>query len=295
MGMFTRVRARSVRRSSAVFAAFTLIELLVAIAIISILIALLLPAVQSTREAARRVTCVNHLKQIGLAVHNYHDRTRRLPPGYVSRTRPNGVELGPGWGWAAQLLPELEQAPLRASLSLEADITDPVNAGGRQVMVPVLLCPSDPRVGLFTPEDLPTGFLIAHANYVGVFGSNELDDDPAVGNGLFFRNSGVRLADITDGTSQTFMTGERSSRFSKASWTGAVVGADDAPALVIGDTGTPPNSPDADEDDFSSPHVQGVNFVFADGACRGISNQIDLGVWNALATRAGGEAAGASF
>src|SRR5262245_40564143 len=96
---------------------FTLIELLVVIAIISVLIALLLPAVQAAREAARRAQCVNNLKQIGLALLNYEATLQTFPPGYVSSFDAQGNDTGPGWGWAAMLLPPFEQAPLFNSLN----------------------------------------------------------------------------------------------------------------------------------------------------------------------------------
>src|SRR5215831_11626774 len=99
---------------------FTLIDLLVVIAIIAVLIGLLLPAVQSAREAARRAQCSNNLKQIGLAMHNYHTSLDVFPPGYVSKTVGNalyGVETGPGWGWATMILPQLEQQPLYGALN----------------------------------------------------------------------------------------------------------------------------------------------------------------------------------
>ncbi len=104
-------------------AGFTLIELLVVIAIISVLIALLLPAVQSAREAARRIQCVNNLKQIGLALHNYLDAARTLPPGYVSAqtagSNPilDGNDIGPGWAWGSMILPQMEQDPLYHSIN----------------------------------------------------------------------------------------------------------------------------------------------------------------------------------
>ena len=108
--------------------AFTLIELLVVIAIIAVLIALLLPAVQAAREAARRSQCLNNLKQIGLAMHNYHGTHDTFPPGYISNTQgnqPTGQEIGPGWGWGAMLLDNLEQGPLYNSVNFSLLTTDP--------------------------------------------------------------------------------------------------------------------------------------------------------------------------
>src|SRR5689334_25410189 len=106
--------------------AFTLIELLVVIAIIAVLIALLLPAVQQAREAARRTQCKNNLKQIGLALHNYHDTFRLFPPGYVDRNgNPNLTpdnDLGPGWGWAAFLLPYIDQSPLYSPINFNVGV-----------------------------------------------------------------------------------------------------------------------------------------------------------------------------
>ena len=92
--------------------AFTLIELLVVISIIGVLIALLLPAVQAARESARRTKCVNNLKQLGVAMHTYESASRCFPPGYVSNFDTSGTDTGPGWGWAAMLLPQFEQKPL---------------------------------------------------------------------------------------------------------------------------------------------------------------------------------------
>src|SRR3954464_3672724 len=107
---------------------FTLIELLVVITIIAILIALLLPAVQAAREAARRARCANHLKQIGLAIHNYHGALGCFPPAYASLVpgrQPTDLEFGRGWGWGTMVLPFLEQAPLYDAVNFNLPITDP--------------------------------------------------------------------------------------------------------------------------------------------------------------------------
>lgn len=119
---------------------FTLIELLVVIAIIAILVALILPAVQQAREAARRTQCRNNLRQLGVALHNYHDRHRMLPPGYVSLYDGSGNDTGPGWGWCRFLLPDLEQSVAFQQI----DFNRPIEASGNALI----------RVSVF-PGDFP--------------------------------------------------------------------------------------------------------------------------------------------
>ena len=176
---------------------FTLVELLVVITIIGVLIALLLPAVQAAREAARRMACSNNLKQIGLALHNYHTALSSFPPGYISTVGPNenpGViadDRGPGWGWAAMLLPYLEQDNIYAQIHFNKDITDPTNAVVRTTSLPVFLCPSDTGdrtfkvdvLGDSSPYTTPltvggNPVVVAHSNYAGVFGNPEVTPDP---------------------------------------------------------------------------------------------------------------------
>ena len=122
---------------------FTLIELLVVIAIIAVLIALLLPAVQQAREAARRAQCKNHLKQIGLALHNYHDIANGLPPGWigVNSTFQPDVFGGNGWGWAARILPQMDQGPLFNTLNFSLHMTATAHAAARTTTLPAFRCP----------------------------------------------------------------------------------------------------------------------------------------------------------
>src|SRR5262245_13913856 len=133
-------RAREPRPS----AGFTLIELLVIIAIIGILIALLLPAVQAAREQARRAACQNNLKQIGLALAQYANRHGAFPPGYVSIWDPIArKEIGPGWGWASMILPELEQQAVSNNIRFEVPLHQPGHLTVRTTPLSVFFCPSD--------------------------------------------------------------------------------------------------------------------------------------------------------
>src|SRR5262249_48448491 len=202
--------------------AFTLIELLVVIAIIAVLIGLLLPAVQKVREAASRLKCKNNLLQIGLALHNYHDRMNSFPPGYRSSVAADGSDQGPGWGWAAFLLADLEQGNWQSQITFTADIGAPANRAPRLAILKVFLCPSDNGPPTFTTATRPVD--VAFGNYVAMFGTPEITDNPDAGNGVFYRNSQTRIADITDGTSNTLLVGERSSNLALSTWVGPVPG-----------------------------------------------------------------------
>ena len=278
---------------------FTLVELLVVIAIIGILIALLLPAVQAAREAARRSSCLNNMKQMGLALHNYHDVHGRLPPGwigYVPATNAPDPEGVTGWGWASMILPYMEQGNVTQNL-LRSDlpITDAANAGARVLPLPIYLCPSDSGEPIFdlNAEDGSGPMLkLATANYIGVFGTLEIEDTPSNSNGAFYHHSRVRFADITDGLSQTLLTGERSSKLDYSTWTGVVPGGEEAMARIVGSADHTPNHFNGHLDDFSSRHPGGTHFLLGDGSVKFISDSINLQTYQGLTTRAGGEVLG---
>ena len=297
--------------------AFTLIELLVVIAIIAVLIALLLPAVQAAREAARRAQCLNNLKQIGLALHGYQDAIGAFPPGYISRPGSDGDNIGPGWGWAAMILPQLEQASLFNSINFSLAIEVPANQTARLTKVGTFVCPSDASFkSQFTVVDDSTSSTalgtpicdVASSDYVGCFGTGDVSDIPGrdFGEGLFFRNRSVRIAEIIDGTSQTIAVGEKAQNLARGTWTGAVSHAavpitelqtedglspEGGGALVLSHTGEldGPNSKPAHADQFWGRHPGGANFNFADGSVRLIKEKRPLVIFKALATRQGGE------
>jgi prepilin-type processing-associated H-X9-DG protein len=291
---------------------FILIELLVVIAIIGVLIGLLVPAVQKVREAAARLKCANNLKQIGLALHNYHDRMNGFPSGYQAQVASDNSDLGPGWGWAAFLLDDVEQGNLKRQVRFDLQVSDPANAAVRVTTVPVYVCPSEPRTGTFTVVDANGGALcdVARGSYVAMNGVLGVSGDAWDNDGAFIRNRSMRIADITDGLSNTLIVGERASNMSNSTWTGAVTGgvvpalrypapadqlanAELAPALVLshGSRDHLPNNPLVfDADATTSFHVNGVNFLFGDGSVRGINNSINGLVYEALLTRAGSEA-----
>lgn len=294
-------------------AAFTLVELLVVIAIIGLLMALLLPAIQAAREASRRSQCANSLRQIGVALQTYESAQRALPSGYISEFVSGGTDIGPGWGWAALLLNYLEEGSLHALLRFDRAIEDPVNLQTRTTTISVYLCASDPAPPTWAAlRDDPSQSKIcdvAAANYVGMYGNTEPGID---GNGLFFRNSHVRFREITDGTSHTIAVGERSHALGEATWVGSVTGAMLAPGvadgigtfefehgstMVLGHTGenVGPGDPQGEADMFHSLHSGGVNFVFADGHVSFLLTEVAPAVFDALATRAGGEAISGEF
>lgn len=290
---------------------FTLVELLVVLAIIGLLVGLLLPAVQQAREAARRMSCSNNLRQLGLAVQNYHSSHKRLPPGYVASSDAVGAEFGNGWGWGSMILPEMEQSSLMQQINFSLPIEHPFHSVNRLISLSAFICPSDtvqPQWNVVRRDAsgnvTSTICQVASANYVGVFGIREPVGD---GDGVLFRNSRIGMKDILDGTSSTMMLGERSAKWGDATWVGAVTGAalfppvgspalphvEPSSSMVLGHTFEgAPNSQDLELNNFSSLHAGGGHMIFADGHVQFISSSTEKQTFRALSTRAGSETLG---
>lgn len=295
--------------------AFTLVELLVVIAIIGILIAMLLPAVQAAREAARRSSCTNNMKQIGLALHLYHDTFNALPAGWRGFDPTTGQPFWfgvPGWAWSASILPYMEQTAIHDGLvHFERPITDPINAPVRVVEIATFRCPSDIGGKTFSlaggePSVATVSFPVTMAtgNYIGVFGTVDFHHvcnpsspqfNGCMGNGSFILNRQFRFADFTDGLSNTLIVGERCSKLAPSTWIGVVTGGQHGVARVAGVASYPPNSEDTPAHyfhNFSSFHPAGTNFLSADGSVRLIPETIDEHTFHALTTRGAGEVVG---
>lgn len=343
---------------------FTLVELLVVIAIIGMLVALLLPAVQAAREAARRMQCSNHLKQLGLAMHNYHASHNQFPAGYLSYPTSDGSAPGwaqidsltwdaaPGWGWGSMILPFLEQATTAAALQYSRPVWDVANATAVESKLPVFLCPSASGGDeAFTVRDDSGNALtmggrqvrLGRSHYVASHGQESCwgecgsaatgiiftniytsttttitieGDASRVADGPFYRNSGTKFRDITDGTSQTIFLGEHSSRLSEKTWVGVVPGAFTHPAFISPENGPdagatltlvhagpsggelditgepiihPINFPTYHVGQMYSEHVGGGMVLLADGSVRFFSETVNLLTWAEFSSMAEGE------
>jgi prepilin-type N-terminal cleavage/methylation domain-containing protein len=293
---------------------FTLVELLVVIAIIGLLVALLLPAVQAAREAARRSSCSNNLHQMGIALNAHAAGTKAFPPGYVSLVLPDHDDGGPGWGWGAKLLPEMEQGNLYNKLDFSLPIEGLAAAPWRMTSVPSFICPSDdafePFVDVYNTNIVKKLCTMAAASYVGSAGTVRPTCKICRDNfdGVFGRNRAIKPADITDGLSNTIAVGERSNYWAAAAIWGVVPKSIlldrqkrgtyvAGPAYVLGTTFVEGfnieelamddhSTMDSLAESFFSRHVGGAFFVFCDGAVRFIRDNAEPGVMNALATRA---------
>ena len=300
------------------YGGFTLVELLVVIAIIGILIAMLLPAVQSARESGRRTQCANNLKQIGLALHSYHGVHQAFPPGWLwaDDTDCSG---GSSWAWSVFLLPYMEQQPLHKRLDVTAPGHNvPPPGDPRDMRLAVFLCPSD------AGPDTNRWFRdYAMSNYPGVNGTGGDSDSDGIPdgrvaaayqdpdtNGVFGRASDVKIADITDGTSNTFAVGERQSQKNiGAIWIRAIgrgcsssstlTPNSNVVATAVAGVCNPfkrlnllnPNfvAPACGNSDpvgnFGSLHPDGSQFLLCDGSVRFAAETIDLRTYEHLANR----------
>lgn len=287
----------STRRSG-----FTLVELLVVIAIIGILIALLLPAVQAAREAARRSQCTNNLKQLGIALHNYHDTHKKLPPGWLQKYVGTALS-STSWGWGSFVLPYVEQQSLYDVIepgqgSLWGATGNATKLAAMQQELKAFRCPSDIQTVTNSGRTI-NGQALTVSNYIGnnSSDSNITSDNVDIG-GLFVENKSLTFADILDGTSNTVALGERDWQYRTADGTRKVSYA----ALVfgVGDRGSNlrrgdqvgcgvyklnlkgTNQPaDGQANDrrgymsYGSRHPGGANFVLADGSVRFVSETIE--------------------
>lgn len=302
--------------------AFTLIELLVVIAIIGVLVGLLLPAVQQAREAARRSACSNNMKQIGLGLHNYaHSHRERLPTGWVGEYESGEIhgDEGPGWGWASQVLPYMEENQVYDGIDFSQAIGHANNATARVSVLPTFLCPSDAygTEKLFYPGDDGAGsndeednpdatagaVQFSRSNYPGMFGAEHIAHDhggggggglePSEGDGTFLANTGldkgIFFRHFTDGLSKTIAVAERDSRMGGSLWIGMAEGKCAAMSRVVGIGEHMFNEADPHFEDFYSSHPNGMNAVFADGHVAFLSSSMLEATFQALSTRSGGE------
>jgi prepilin-type N-terminal cleavage/methylation domain-containing protein/prepilin-type processing-associated H-X9-DG protein len=306
--------------------AFTLVELLVVIAIIGVLVSLLLPAVQMARESARRTQCTNNLRQVGLAIHLYHDSLGRFPSGYVGDpTHPardsETLDGPPGWAWGALLLPYLEANNLHDQLDFSLPSWAPANEVAVKTRLPVYLCPSASNSGTAVTVRARGGEALGvfeRSTYVANAGHDEgwaspLADWYLVANGPLYRNSNVRAATVLDGLSNTVFLGEHHPTISDKTWVGVIPGSqvcpnnpqrrpftecDEAATWVLVHSGPaaselevihPPNSPLAHVCQMYADHPNGVNVMLGDGSVRFVSQFCRVDIWAAMCSMNGGE------
>ncbi|MHB8973958.1 MAG: DUF1559 domain-containing protein [Pirellulaceae bacterium] len=258
-------RSRQVARRG-----FTLVELLVVITVIGILIALLLPAVQMAREAARRASCLNNLRQMGIGLHNYHDALRIFPPGGIeprSPLKPMGRQLA----WSVFLLPFVEQQSLFEQIDTGRAFDAPENAVAAATILSIYICPSVPQASQLQSGRGP-------CRYGGIYGERITSpNNPPKGVMLYDR--AISIAEIRDGTSSTLVISEDCD-FADGQWINGRNVFDQAFAI---------NQAPAFENDIRSKHPGGANGLFCDGSVRFLTETMELRTLAAICTRNHGE------
>jgi prepilin-type N-terminal cleavage/methylation domain-containing protein/prepilin-type processing-associated H-X9-DG protein len=276
---------------------FTLVELLVVISIIGILIALLIPAVMSAREVARRVQCLNNLTQIGIALQNYESAHGVLPPGTIDKQGPiHNQPQGYHMGWLVQLLPYIDEGVTFKHVDFSVGVYDKKNARVRAIELPLFVCPSYRGPVRNPPHAADDAATWAISNYAACYHDVEAPID-AHNNGVMYLNSHVGEKDVTDGTSNTIYVGEKLTDAADLGWMSGT-------RATLRNTGTPPRSPwsrgndqrgpkppinDLEVGGFESEHNGVCNFLFGDGHTRGISSTVDPKVFQQLGSRADGQ------
>lgn len=278
---------------------FTLIELLVVIAIIAVLIALLLPAVQQARESARRTQCKNNLKQMGLAVHNYIDVCRLIPPGGIT----GAASQNKANGWLF-LLPYLDQANVYNQFNFSLDLENPANYAAKILPIQAYFCPTRPRLRqTVVSSPVNHSYDGARSDYSLNCGVNNCYSTVLTDwNGITNLNSSIGLAHITDGTSNVFLIGEkRTEQSTTLSYTLAPDNrTSDAPYWRWGNYACRLTKFSMNQDltafadnsaNFGGPHVGGCQFLMCDGAVKFVSQNVDLATYQRIGQRADGVAA----
>ena len=282
---------------------FTLVELLVVIAIIGILVALLLPAIQAAREAARRTQCANNLKQIGIALHNYHDAYRVFPPEKIMGIRPADGRLrcedpGPTWdaepgNWEIFLLPYLEQTAAYDQLDWSKTYNTAPNTDVFQGDYPMYLCPSNPvkqkgAAGGCGGSSMIHYFAVTGTNaFLGARGSSECH---YTSDGVFQIGGGTNMRDILDGTSNTAMVAEARG-YQPANLTSGLLSITDGRCMRISALtyfSIPPNGLDRWFAPSSFHPAGGMHILLGDAKVRFVSDSIDYNTWRELGSRASG-------
>ena len=259
----------------------TLIELLVVSFIICVSIGIIIPGLLASHGTAERIRCLNNMRQLSLAVQNYHQAHQLLPPGVVNPTGPiHNQADGKHVGWILQLLPYMEQSGLALAFDQDLSVYDPVNQRAALTPINSLICPTDKNSGRFLG--------LSVSNYAGCHHDVEAPID-ADNHGVFFLNSRISLDDIEDGTSNTILFAEKLVDAPDLGWVSGT-------RSTLRNTGTPINSRLRAGSDFvggfGSMHPGGANVGFGDGSVRFVKESIHMDVYRLLGHRADGEPIG---